>query len=157
MILVTAGSPSVATRSANCAGSAESLRVGEVRAEQDAVVADDIGERCDVLFVVRRHRHVAQKISLGRTLMRPPSHGPLRPMPVHLVHDLQQVRDPQRPVLDTEALHVGKPAEQVVQHERGERVHDRAIAVEARPLERRLPVRRRVRLLAPVALENSSL
>ena len=131
------------------AGLGEPFGVRVVGAEQDALLADQPGERNDVLLVIRRHEHVATEDVAGP--LADPASEPraVATHAVHLVHHLQQVRHPQRAVLDADAADVGEPAEQVVEDQRGERVHDRAIAVEARPLERRLAVRRRVRLLTP--------
>ena len=59
MIRSTPSAPSGATSSRKSRGFGESFGVRVVGAEQDVLVADQLGERHDVLLVIRRHEHVA--------------------------------------------------------------------------------------------------
>ena len=77
-----------------------------------------------------------------------PDPGTVPAHAAHLVHDLHEIRHEERAVLDAHDLEVREAAEEVVEHQRGDRVHDGPVAVEAGPLERGLAVRGRVGVLA---------
>src|SRR5438067_2012782 len=68
---------------------------------------------------------------------------------LHLVHGLHQVGHPEGAVLDAGDAHPWEAAEEVAEDQGRHGVHDWAVPVGGRPLERRLPARGRVCLLAP--------
>src|SRR5438067_6144910 len=131
------------------AGLGQPLGMGVVRPEQDLGVADDAGEGGDVLLVERGDEHVAAEDLAGLLLQAPADPRPVAAHALHLVHGLHQVGHPEGAVLDAGDAHPWEAAEEVAEDQGRHGVHDWAVPVGGRPLERRLPARGRVGLLAP--------
>ena len=102
----------------------EPFAVRPVGAEQDALDADEVGELAEVLLVVRRDPHVAAD-RLERILREDP-----RRLVRLLAQPLHEQRHPVGAVLDARDAQVRVALEHAVDHERRDRVVDRAVGHE---------------------------